>query len=224
MSQEYTRQLSIIGNIPHLGPILYFNDFSGNLILSSTGTGSETMKRDISTFLSPPASLSLGTQPSTPLTDDQAAVSAKIRILPTKQIFFHTIWIHDNGNNSGLWEFHIQLDDNTNLHQAAVRFILASNKWVYLNVNNTWTDIPSGAQAISSSTWRHLSLGVDFNLNRYLFLESANLKLDMSNISYRLTSSSGQLDSFWRCKMTLTQDGERSYLNLDQVLITSIRL
>lgn len=224
MGQEYIRNIASLASIPSLGPVLYFNDFSKNNILITTGTGAEEMKRDTSLFLTPPAALKISTDPVTPLTNDSVNVKYYWRVVESTKLFAYIVWRFSDANETAIYNFRFFNADGTYGHNATFRYDHGNEKWLYLDSANQYQDVPGGAQKLSLDVWNQFSMGIDLNSRKFIFLKSSSLKIDLSAIDYRAPASVASLNNYGEITGKAQDDDGQVHVLLDSILISSAQL
>jgi len=221
MAKEYTRKVSVFDNVPGVGKILYFNDFRSRGEFKLTGTGSYLAYRDISKYFTPPASLKLNTNALTPVVGDFAQIEGGFRITPEEILYAYIVWRFFSENVSGNWDFEFIIQDGAEQKLAKLRYNLSGGKWQYWNENAAYADIPGGACRLTMAYFLGVSFGIDYKNGKYLFIESSNFHLDISDLAMQTIESDEGRYGIWRVKETTEHPGALSQLYLDYILLTN---
>lgn len=222
MAEEYTRRLSILGNIPQAGPIMFFDDFAGPLSWSKVdGAGDAIFELDPTVFHRGSQSLYLETRTAGKADDDaisathfipmttsrKLSISALIRALPDGATLKHLALGFHRTIPNDKYIGNIRRNGDTGIFQ-------------YLNSADAWQDIPGSDIDFSQYHFHRLTLELDFLNNKYISFTFNDHFFSLANIDLR-TAVSVTPDSIATIEIISGAFGPpHAYIN--EILITEI--
>lgn len=161
MGKEYIRDISVIGQVPSFGNIIYYDDFEHNLSWTSGGTGTEIVKRDPDVYFSSSASCYMKPRTAAAAEDDLVIINQYAHIHNNKRFTFECFFKIDVPDDTKYMQFNLTYNDGSNDYAAYIRYDSANTKWQYYNSASQWADISGADVALGSDYWNHLSISLD---------------------------------------------------------------
>ncbi len=168
MGEEYTRRISILGNIPALGPVSLFDDLLDPLKWTESGTGGDTIfELDPSFSFSGKNSLHLKTRTAGAAQNDTITASRLVHIPPSKKVIASSVFYIPSKTAVLFMSFEFIYYDGTNHHTANILYYPGTPNWRYADADAGYTAIPDSGNQLLITAWHRLTFGIDFNNDLY---------------------------------------------------------
>jgi len=221
MPEEYTREYSIIGNIPFSGKVIYFDGFESGVRWIADGLGDDwTVECRKDDAYSGKYDCVLTTKATSPTLGDWVYIQRELHCRPNVLATLFFRWKHWYVGRLQYMEVRFNSFVNGDAHDARVRYDSDGTKWQYYDENMVWVDIPGGDQFIEDLYWADFSLKVDFLSGKYVSLASNRKKFDLSALKYHIEEV-GEGDRYEIRITASTRLAEQAILSVDDVLVTS---
>lgn len=173
MGREYTRDLSILGNIPKAGPIILQDDFEEHLKWTKgggAGAGGDAIF-ELCDTVAYYGNNSLLMQTRTTGTTDGDIIHAEryVPLLPSLKLnMFGLVRMDSSDPVSKYWAFSFLVANGSTHREGKVRYDFANTKWQYLDAPASWVDIPGGAIGFQTYAFNRMALSLDFLNENYI--------------------------------------------------------
>lgn len=190
MSQEYTRRISTLGNVPSHGPFIFFDDFESTLKWSKyEGEGDSIFELDPTISYSKNQSLHLKTRTENAAESDIIGAKILLYMSPSKKLNQAIHFKSPDFTKLSHLQFWFTLFDGSHQHYATLQLRPADPKWQYRTDEVFMEDIPDSAFLPLDDAWHRLQLQADLNTNKYISMIFDNHLFDLSGLSYYHTTS-----------------------------------
>lgn len=190
MGKEYVRNITVIGEVPSLGPLILFDDMEGLFKWGKTGTGADyTVEKDATVAYNGLACLHLATRASNPAEDDVVAAHRYLYPRPGKRYRIELLFQYENSTFCKLLEFDFSIQDGTYLHNIFIRYDPVNAKWQYKSAAGAWVDVVDGAQGLLQAGWHRLVFEFDQNAKEFKSLVCDAKEMDLSGIRYQVAGN-----------------------------------
>lgn len=190
MGKEYEREITVLGSVPNLGPVLLFDDMESLFKWTEAGTMGDSVFEKIATVaFNGSASLHMKTRTTGAAENDEISGYRMAFMRPGKRYRLECLFRPDAVAQSKYVYFEPKIWDGTNYHLLRVRWDEAGAKWQYTDAVPSWQDIPGGAQDLLADQFGRLLLEWDQEKKEYIRLISGGLEVDMSGLSYASSAS-----------------------------------
>lgn len=222
MGKEYTRDITIFGNIPLEGKIIFFDDFSGPLKWLESGTGGDTFfELDPTIAFTGLQSLFLQTRTTGAAEDDEIIATRSTHLLPSKTVaFLSRIISYDLGDLKFLF-IKIYFYSGTNQYITSIRYTPSTQEWHFLNSSNTYSLLALTYPYIVTNTFHRLALLVNFSTNYYHSFQFNDQSIDLSSYPLRSIVSAGDSRLQTIIHAVATAGAPFSF-NIDQITLHEI--
>lgn len=222
MGKEYQRLVSILGNLPIAGNIVFYDDFSGLLKWGKyIGTGDSILELDPSLAKQGNQSLFFKSRITAAAEDDYVGAYRDVHLLPSKVITFISSFQYPSKTAVKAIYFLIEWFDGTTLHSPSIRYTPATPSWEYQASDGGWVVIPDLAITLAIDVWHIVQFQVSFSADKYISLSVNSTKVDLSGISSQ--SGMNAADNTLRTTIYLATAGAApSEMNLAEVLLHEI--
>lgn len=150
-----------------------------------------------------------------------AAVAYYLGLTPVKKVGVQCEWCAKDEN---FWRltWYLKQYDGTLLWDYDIRYLPVENKWMYRSSLGVWTDIPGSSQELycNPSVWHHFKMIIDLVNHKILTLFSDDLIIDMSDLSFRSTSSEVEPALWFGLGCIGPAVGVASYELMDNIMFT----
>lgn len=220
MGKEYTRSLSIIGNVPSLGSVIYFDDFETGFDWYTEGIGTEIAEKSNEAPYQGAYSMKLGTQASTPLEADWVKASRYIPVPSSKLMVIEFLIFSNTSKPFGDLELYFQSDDLSNIKKSAFFWDFDTKLWHYRNSAGSYTSIPGSSFKPTGKSWSRVRAVIDLYSNKYVSLQINNIVLDLSAHSFSVEASADASTALVWLRVYSSADGTEAITYIDNFLIT----
>lgn len=220
MGQEYIRRVSVIGNVPQQGDVIYADDFESTYRWLTTASGNGTAVKSSSDSLSLANSLLMTSDTAAPA-DNQTVMARRRLFLPqSAQISFGVSF-----SSTALRELErVQLRaiwlDGVNQNVATIAYLRLGTQ-IQIFTDSGTQIIPNSVLSLSRWSWHRLSFSINFLTRQYINVKLDNRLYDVSALSYAfLPDSSASLLDIEILMQINTAASQ--FINFDDVLISNI--
>ncbi|MBA7583906.1 hypothetical protein ES708_25857 [subsurface metagenome] len=183
MSQEYTRDVTILGQLPISGKVLFRNDFLHHIGFVESGTGGDTIfELDPSQAFQGSQSLITKTRTTGEAVDDQMNIILSTHLPPSKQVTIAHRFLSPSFDAHRFLQFDLSFYDGTNVHQGFIKYIHDTPQLTYVNSGGTETVITAFDHAFNTTPWHFFALSVDFANNLYKYAIIDEFLISLANI------------------------------------------
>ncbi len=222
MGKEYTRPVTVLGNIPVSGQVIFQDDFEGLLQwVQEAGDGDSIFELDPSLAFSGNQSLHMKTRTVDAAPRDVIRAIRLIHCLPSKFItlacrFYIPIFgVTDHSY------IRLQFYDGANVRTAQIFFYPQTPEWKFLNSGETETIIPDSDIPLSAYVWHYAILRINFNTGYYTSLQVDHLHFDLS--AQALFTDPNTVISHLNVATAIITDGiDPTSINIDSITISEI--
>ncbi len=184
MSKEYTRLVSILGQLPFADRIILLDDFEGSLKWHKyQGDGDAIFELDPTLSKHGNQSIFMQTRTTSHVEDDVVGMTKYLHLLPTKILTLLTSFYIPHGDETKFIEFVFNWYDGTLIHTASIGYILATHYWQYYTDGEAYANIPASNVPMNDITWHLLKLAINLNANKYISLQIDHRIYDLSTLS-----------------------------------------
>jgi len=223
MGEEYTRNSNILSTLPHLGNLIYINDFSQGLQMDVNGT-----EDDFEISVSNNKSLIGGYSAymRTNYTNKQAGDIVEIRKnlpLPLSPIVcLDSTFMLWGPGGVGALAFDLEYYDEDKIVSACMQHVYGDDKWAIEISDGMFSNIDLPLCPLTAFYWHHVRIEMDFQNEKFLKLISDNQILKTFNFGMWKTEEA--TDNGLLLKITLSASGaQRPRVYIDNILLSSIR-
>ncbi len=183
MSKEYTRLVTVLGQIPVAGQIIFHDDFDGLLNFTKEGTaGDFIFEIDPSIAYKGNHSLKIKTRTAEAAESDEISAVHYSHLSVSKLLVASGRFLSPDFDKMAVLEFDFVLYDETNLNRAKVSYIPSVPSWRYLNSGNVETAIVGATAKPFAAGWHFYELIADFASNVYKSLQIDDQFFDLSGL------------------------------------------
>lgn len=185
MGKEYAREITVMGSVPHLGPVVLQDDMESLFKWTQAhGTGDSVFEKIDTVAYNGTSSMHMKSRTTNAAENDAIEGWRDSYLRPGKRYRLECLFMPDAGAQVKFILFEPKIWDGTTYHLLGVRFDGINSKWQYRATGPTWTDIPGGAQTLVADQFSRMLLDWDQNLKTYLRLVCGGLEIDMSELGY----------------------------------------
>lgn len=186
MSREYTRLISVVGNVPAHGPIVLYDDFEHLLKWTKyLGEGDSVFELDPSFSFSKNQSLHIKTRTTDAAENDIIGARLLSYIPPSKRLNLSTHFSCPDYTLIKLLQFWFILFDGTNKHHSLLQLKTATPIWQYRDSIGTAIDVPDSGLLPFDNAWHRIQLLADLNTHKYIHMILDNNLFDLSALTYQ---------------------------------------
>ena len=219
MSREYTRRISVVGNVPSHGPFIFFDNFEDLLKWTKyDGPGDSIYELDPTIAYSGNQSLYIKSRTTGAAEDDIIGTRIQLHMTSPKKLNQAMHFRSPAWEKIKKLQFYHTLDDALTLHTPTIQYLPNVPKWQYFDTNNVAQDIPGATYRLLGNAWHRLQLLADLNSDKYISMMIDSRYYDLSAFSlFTDTPGTGMyLDVIIN---TFTMGAEPSELYIDDFLI-----
>ncbi len=171
MSREYTRRISVLGQVPSHGPFTFYDDFEGILKWTKNiGAGDSIFELDPTIANSGNQSLHMKTRTTGAAEDDTIGAIIHTHMLPSKKLNQSVLIRSPDFTKIKSIEYYFDLFNIPLHHFAQILFFPNTAKFQYTDHNNVLQDIPDTDRKPAPNAWHRIQLLADFNSDKYISL------------------------------------------------------
>lgn len=176
MSREYTRRLSIIGDVPAFGEVVLFDDFESSLVWTKAETAGDTIfELDITTLYSGNHSLHLKTRTTDSAEDDFIRASRRFPSPPSGLISMALLFLCPDFTPFKSLKISINVQTATSTKALVFQYDIINGVFQYRNSDGGFTNITDLTLTLAPLFWHLLRFTADptagfykyFNVNEY---------------------------------------------------------
>ena len=184
MGKEYTRLVSILGQLPFADRVILLDDFEGLLQWSAfEPVGDYILELDPSRCKHGSQSIFMQTRTTGQAEDDKVGMTRSLHLLPTKILTLLTGFYVPSGLNTKFIEFIFNWYDGTAIHTASIGYILATHYWQYYTDGEAYANITGSNIPMNDTTWHLLKLAINLDTDKYISLQIDHRIHDLSALS-----------------------------------------
>lgn len=222
MGEEYKRDISIVGMIPTLGPIVLFDDMEGLLKWDKdgTGTGYDVTKDDTVAYYGN-SCLKMVTRAATPGVNDQVQAKRRLYQMPPGRYRVEMIFMCPDWSKVGKIEVYSQAWTAVGTWVAAMQYDGSTNKWMYNDSGGEFAEVPGGSQNLKcANAWHRMAFEYDRIKGEYIRLTSDSLEIDLRGVGMYTDGGAAEEHRIWIIGYTAI--AAQATLYLDNVLVKTI--
>ena len=181
MGIEYTRLVTILGQIPFANRIIISDNFEGLLKWQQyEGTGDSIFELDPTIAKHGNQSLYMKTRTTAHAEDDTIGAEKTLHLLPTKILILLNNFLIPSYANTKILDFAISWFDATSIHTAGIRYLTSTYQWQYYSPGETHVNIPNANVPLLENIWHFLKMDINLGENRYISLQIDHMLFDLS--------------------------------------------
>jgi len=185
MGQPYSRDVTIIGQSPHFGKVLLYEDFEHILQWENQAFGSVGRATLVpGKCLTGNYALRL----KTPGAVDCGAIR-RVWLPYARRVKLEFHFLFTVVSDINYFDIYLAYYDGTYQHRLEVLYSRAEEKWKYYDITGTLSDIPEGSQKFKDDAWNRFTWVVNYRDGYHELLEVNNMKIDMSGLEYPRVSN-----------------------------------
>lgn len=185
MGKEYAREITVMGSVPHLGPVLLYDDMESLFKwVKAGGAGDSVFEKSDTVAYNGTSSMHMKTRATDAAENDEIAGWRDTFLRPGKRYRVECLFMPDASGQSKFVLIEPKIWDGTTYHLLGVRWDEAGSKWQYRAAGPVWSDIPGGGQTLVADQFSRMLLEWDQNLKTYSRLVCQGLEIDMSGLGY----------------------------------------
>ncbi len=219
MGKEYTRQATILGQIPIAGQIITYDNFEGLLHwLKYLGPGDSIFELDPSLARTGNQSLYFKSRTTSAAENDLIGGVRNFYLLPSKRMIITSSFYITNATPIKYIAFLFYWYDGAKIHTARVHYNPNTPSWEYYDSAGDPIVIPALAINFAFHTWHTVSLHANFHADKYISLVVDHISVDLSDLSLQVntsTSYSTLATHIFLC----TAGAAPASLNIDECII-----
>ncbi|MBA7479416.1 hypothetical protein ES707_14850 [subsurface metagenome] len=222
MSKEYTRLVSIVGEIPFANQIVFHDDFEHTLQWTKGGGVGDSIF-ELSPNISKHGNQSLHLKTRTTGAAQSDAINAErfMHLRPSKLLNLIYNFYSPNLTKAVQINLYFTFADGTNAHESSIRFNPNAPDWQYMPQGKSFTTIAGSELALNNLAWHQAILRVNFATQKYLTLQVDHLLFDLSALSYHISTSGAGLYLGTKIEI-VTVDASPAELYIDDVTLHEI--
>lgn len=195
MGHEYEREITVMGSVPNLGPVLLFDDMEGLLKWKEAGTGGDTVFEKITTVAyNGSACLHMKTRITGAAAGDDISGYRDTFQRPGKRCRLECLFRPDVKEQSAYVYFKASIYDGTLRHYVRLRWDEVNTKWQYWSDVPGWSDVTGGSQGLVADQFHRFLMEWDQSSKKYIRFVCDGLEVDLSTLSYDTgADASGQI-------------------------------
>lgn len=186
MGEEYSRQVMVMGSVPHLGPIMLFDNMEDYLKWGkANGAGDAVVEKSQTNVYNNDYALHVKTRPTGATEDD---VCSGYRILyrrPGKRYRFECLFAPDSSAAAKLFFIKIIIQTGAVTYTIGVAWDEENTTWQYIDSNGNYTNITGGSQNLLADQYSRVMFEWDENAGTYGRFVAGGLELDLSSLSFQ---------------------------------------
>lgn len=219
MSREYTRRLTILGQLPIAGSVVFSDDFEDTLKWTKIdGIGDSIFELDPTIAKQGSQSLHMKTRTTGAAQNDKIRANHYSHLLPSKIMTFIATFYCPNYLPMDYTQFDFFWYDGTNLNRGRVSYHPATPGWELVDSSRSPIAIPTLAVPLSVNTFHILILKINFTTGKYLSIQVDHLLVDLS--TYTLEIDTNNNDSVLQKQIILNTAGATPCeIYLDQISV-----
>ena len=223
MGEEYIRNTNVLSTLPHLGNLIYVNDFSQGLQMESTGT-----EADFETSITNNSSCIGGfsaymrTNYLNKAAGDFVLLQKKLPLPPSPLICLDSTFMYIGSLGLAGISFDLEYYNKTSIISARIQHSHSDKKWAIEVSDSMFSNIDLPLCPLTRWYWHHVRIEMDFQNEIFLKLISDNQIIKTFN--YGMWKFEDAVDSGLVLKIWLTTSGDQRPIALiDNILLSSIR-
>ncbi len=222
MSKEYTRLVTVLGQVPVAGQIIFHDNFDGLLNFTKVGTaGDFIFELDPSVAYKGNHSLKMETRTTGAAGSDEISALHYSHLSSSKLLVASGRFLSSSFDKMAVLRLDFIFYDETNLHRAMLAYTPATPAWAYLNSSNIETPITGAIAKPFAAGWHFYQLTVDFARNVYKSFQIDDQLFDLSDLS--IYSFGSAIRRHLRSTIFFNTVGATAAdLNLDEFLLHEI--
>lgn len=196
MTKEYEREITVMGSVPSLGPVILFDDVEGTYKWGDWGTGGDFVneKQGVIVYNGSNAG-HVKSRTTGAAENDQQEARRAIFQRPGKRYAAECLWIPDAAVQADLFRFGLLFYDGSVLHEVHVAYSASGNYWLYMSLGGTEQLIPGSSQTLQQNVWQRVRFEVDQEKGFLTRLVSGALDLTGLELPYQRSASAGALQA-----------------------------
>jgi hypothetical protein len=221
MSKEYTRALTIFGNIPTGGQIIFYDNFEDLLKWTKSGTGADyVVELDPSVAFHGKQSLFLSTRLTDPAENDEVSALFLSHMLPSQTLTMTVIFRIPDPENHKYVTFVLYAHNGIRLYHANIRYSVMDPIWSYKNSEGSFTPLDPMPLGIYTNSWHRITLRININTLLYTDFSLDHQHFDLSSALLRPIDNG--LSRMGGSIILNTIHNHPFYANIDEVIIHEI--
>jgi hypothetical protein len=185
VGQEYIRQITVLGSVPSMGPVILYDDFESLLKFTMNGgTGDSTFALDAAVAYNGDHSLHMKTRATAAAENDWIECQRLSFQRPGRRYSFEVTWNYSTVLANKEILFQLFIADGAMAHACTLKYLPNSSKWQYLNSAGAYSDVPGGSQLLYAGGWHRLMFSLNEDSGKMIKVVSDGLEIDLSDLSY----------------------------------------
>ncbi|MBA7538213.1 hypothetical protein ES705_30487 [subsurface metagenome] len=220
MSREYTRRVSILGNIPVLGPVTLFDEFDDPIKWTKGGPGGDFIfEHDPNYSFNGRQSLHMKTRTTDSTANDIITATRYVHIPPTSKILTAFLFSTPDRSKIDFLSLELTYDNGITAYISRLVFLPLTPTWQYNNSAGVNTNIPESTRPLKDSTWHRIAFATDFLNNKHIHALINRDLFDLSSLD--LSTGAGLNEECLYISLNLKNIGANpSEIYIDTILST----
>ena len=190
MGQEYIRRITVLGEVPSLGPVMLFDNMEDLFKWVEAGNMGDSVFEKIGTVAyNGSACLHMKSRTTGCASGDVIIAKRTLYERPGKRYRFEMLWRFEAKANCEKMTVRSKVYDGTYVHYVYLYYDAQNDKWRYTNSAGVDADVPGGAQLLNPATFHRLQMGWDQNSQMWVKMVSDGMEIDMSTLQYQRAAS-----------------------------------
>jgi len=223
MGEEYIRNSNILSSLPHLGPLIYLNDFSNGLQMDVNGVEEDYIVNVTNCYsLIGGYSAYMRTNYTNAAVADLVQLRKKLPLPASPYIALDsTFMFPGSGGLSGLL-FDLEFQNGNETIYACLRHAYADKVWGIEISDGLFSNIATPECPLTPYAWHHIHIEMDFANKTFLKLVSDNQII--KTFDFGMWSVTEATNSFIQLNITIEASGaQRPQIYVDNIMLSSIR-
>lgn len=184
MGEEYTREVTVLGSVPHLGPVLVYDDIEYLFKWTkANGVGDSVCEKSATLAYNGDSCLHVKTRVTSAAEEDVCLGYRLLFQRPGQRYRMECLFMPDAAASAKEIIFWITLDDGATVHHIRVKWDAANTKWIYQDTGGGYADFAGGSQNLNANQYHRFLVEWDENshkITRFVCngLELRDLSLD----------------------------------------------
>lgn len=190
MGKEYTREILVLGQVPHLGPVALYDDIEDYLKwIKANGVGDSVLEKSQTLVYNGDYGLHIKSRTTAAAEDDFVSGYRLLYQRPGRRYRFECLFVPDAIAAVKLIYFKLLISDGVLQHQVFVSMDRASGKWTYKSSGGGTADFPGGDQALVADSYHRVLFEWDESKKQITRLVCDGLELSGLELDYYTTAS-----------------------------------
>ena len=190
MSKEYTRPVTILGQLPIAGTVLFVDDFEELLNWTKVdGVGDAIFELDPTIAKQGRQSLHMKTRTTGAAQADKIRANRYIHLLPSKIMSFVSTFSSPNFTPIDYLTFDFFWYDGTNLNRGYIKFKPNTPSWSYADSGDVLRPITGLDVLLSTNCFHTVIIKINFTTLKYYSLQVDHLFADLSAYALKVDTN-----------------------------------